>query len=250
MAGLRTGAPPHRRSGRRGDLPRLLDGCALLPPPRARPPGARARPRAARRAPPASRTRRSVSSGASRIWRPPRASSRDGLERFLDDWLAQPLFAGLPPERSFRVGAPREHRRGPRSRAWSRRAPARRTRPGTSSAASTCPCSCSPARRPQVRGARRAPGRRDRRQRHPRRDRGRRPRRPPRGTRPVPGRRPTLAHATASEPGGRLTGPRPRIGHSRDSRGRSRRSGAEPEPAGEQGARDELTRPGGARAPG
>ena len=27
---------------------------------------------------------------------------RDGLERFLDDWLAQPLFAGLPAERSFR----------------------------------------------------------------------------------------------------------------------------------------------------
>jgi 2-succinyl-6-hydroxy-2,4-cyclohexadiene-1-carboxylate synthase len=27
---------------------------------------------------------------------------RDGLERFLDDWLAQPLFAGLPPERAFR----------------------------------------------------------------------------------------------------------------------------------------------------
>jgi 2-succinyl-6-hydroxy-2,4-cyclohexadiene-1-carboxylate synthase len=28
---------------------------------------------------------------------------RDGLERFLDDWLAQPLFAGLPAERSFRA---------------------------------------------------------------------------------------------------------------------------------------------------
>jgi 2-succinyl-6-hydroxy-2,4-cyclohexadiene-1-carboxylate synthase len=27
---------------------------------------------------------------------------RDGLEGFLDDWLAQPLFAGLPPQRSFR----------------------------------------------------------------------------------------------------------------------------------------------------
>jgi 2-succinyl-6-hydroxy-2,4-cyclohexadiene-1-carboxylate synthase len=27
---------------------------------------------------------------------------RDGLERFLDDWLAQPLFAGLPPDRAFR----------------------------------------------------------------------------------------------------------------------------------------------------
>jgi len=27
---------------------------------------------------------------------------RDGLQRFLDDWLAQPLFAGLPPERAFR----------------------------------------------------------------------------------------------------------------------------------------------------
>ena len=27
---------------------------------------------------------------------------RDGLERFLDDWLAQPLFARLPPERAFR----------------------------------------------------------------------------------------------------------------------------------------------------
>ncbi len=27
---------------------------------------------------------------------------RDGLEVFLDDWLAQPLFAGLPAERSFR----------------------------------------------------------------------------------------------------------------------------------------------------
>lgn len=27
---------------------------------------------------------------------------RDGLERFLDDWLAQPLFASLPPERAFR----------------------------------------------------------------------------------------------------------------------------------------------------
>jgi 2-succinyl-6-hydroxy-2,4-cyclohexadiene-1-carboxylate synthase len=26
---------------------------------------------------------------------------RDGLEAFLDEWLAQPLFAGLPPERSF-----------------------------------------------------------------------------------------------------------------------------------------------------
>jgi 2-succinyl-6-hydroxy-2,4-cyclohexadiene-1-carboxylate synthase len=26
----------------------------------------------------------------------------DGLEQFLDDWLRQPLFAGLPPERSFR----------------------------------------------------------------------------------------------------------------------------------------------------
>jgi 2-succinyl-6-hydroxy-2,4-cyclohexadiene-1-carboxylate synthase len=25
-----------------------------------------------------------------------------GLERFVDDWLAQPLFAGLPPERAFR----------------------------------------------------------------------------------------------------------------------------------------------------
>jgi 2-succinyl-6-hydroxy-2,4-cyclohexadiene-1-carboxylate synthase len=29
--------------------------------------------------------------------------ARDGLERFLDDWLAQPLFAGLPPERAFRT---------------------------------------------------------------------------------------------------------------------------------------------------
>ena len=28
---------------------------------------------------------------------------RDGLERFLDDWLAQPLFATLPPERAFRA---------------------------------------------------------------------------------------------------------------------------------------------------
>jgi 2-succinyl-6-hydroxy-2,4-cyclohexadiene-1-carboxylate synthase len=27
---------------------------------------------------------------------------RDGLPTFLDDWLAQPLFAGLPPERTFR----------------------------------------------------------------------------------------------------------------------------------------------------
>jgi 2-succinyl-6-hydroxy-2,4-cyclohexadiene-1-carboxylate synthase len=27
----------------------------------------------------------------------------DGLERFLDDWLAQPLFASLPPERAFRA---------------------------------------------------------------------------------------------------------------------------------------------------
>ena len=27
---------------------------------------------------------------------------RDGLERFLDEWLAQPLFAALPPERAFR----------------------------------------------------------------------------------------------------------------------------------------------------
>ena len=27
---------------------------------------------------------------------------RDGLETFLDDWLAQPLFSGLPPERTFR----------------------------------------------------------------------------------------------------------------------------------------------------
>lgn len=27
---------------------------------------------------------------------------RDGLEAFLDAWLTQPLFAGLPPERSFR----------------------------------------------------------------------------------------------------------------------------------------------------
>jgi 2-succinyl-6-hydroxy-2,4-cyclohexadiene-1-carboxylate synthase len=29
--------------------------------------------------------------------------ARDGLERFLDDWLAQPLFAGIPPERAFRA---------------------------------------------------------------------------------------------------------------------------------------------------
>ena len=28
---------------------------------------------------------------------------RDGLEPFLDDWLAQPLFAGLPPERAHRA---------------------------------------------------------------------------------------------------------------------------------------------------
>ncbi len=28
---------------------------------------------------------------------------RDGLERFLDDWLTQPLFAGIPPERTFRA---------------------------------------------------------------------------------------------------------------------------------------------------
>jgi 2-succinyl-6-hydroxy-2,4-cyclohexadiene-1-carboxylate synthase len=28
---------------------------------------------------------------------------RDGLEGFLDDWLAQPLFARLPPERAFRA---------------------------------------------------------------------------------------------------------------------------------------------------
>ena len=28
---------------------------------------------------------------------------RDGLERFLDDWLAQPLFAGLPAERACRA---------------------------------------------------------------------------------------------------------------------------------------------------
>jgi 2-succinyl-6-hydroxy-2,4-cyclohexadiene-1-carboxylate synthase len=27
---------------------------------------------------------------------------RDGLERFLDDWLVQPLFAGVPPERACR----------------------------------------------------------------------------------------------------------------------------------------------------
>jgi len=29
--------------------------------------------------------------------------ARDGLERFLDDWLAQPLFAGLPADRAFRA---------------------------------------------------------------------------------------------------------------------------------------------------
>jgi 2-succinyl-6-hydroxy-2,4-cyclohexadiene-1-carboxylate synthase len=28
---------------------------------------------------------------------------RDGLERFLDDWLAQPLFAGIPAARAFRA---------------------------------------------------------------------------------------------------------------------------------------------------
>src|SRR6266540_3002708 len=32
------------------------------------------------------------------------ALERDGLERFLDRWLAQPLFATLPPERSGRAG--------------------------------------------------------------------------------------------------------------------------------------------------
>ncbi|MCH9686906.1 MAG: NTP transferase domain-containing protein, partial [Deltaproteobacteria bacterium] len=30
------------------------------------------------------------------------AIERDGLERFVDDWLAQPLFATLPSERQYR----------------------------------------------------------------------------------------------------------------------------------------------------
>ena len=51
----------------------------------------------------------------------------------------------FPPERAFRAGAPARTPSTGCSRASSRPAPARRTRPGTSSTASTCPCSCSPA---------------------------------------------------------------------------------------------------------
>ena len=108
-------------------------------------PGARARARAARRhrrhrgprASAAARRQQDLATAA-RI-------ERDGSEAFLDDWLAQPLFAGLPPERAVpRRAAARTPSTGC-GRASSRPAPARRTRRGTSSTASTCRSSCSPA---------------------------------------------------------------------------------------------------------
>ena len=70
---------------------------------------------------------------------------RDGLEAFLDDWLAQPLFAGLPPERAVPDASGSRTPSTGCGRASSRPAPAPRTRRGTSSTASTCRCSCSPA---------------------------------------------------------------------------------------------------------
>ena len=138
--------PPHRRPGRRGHLPRLLDGRPVLPPrrPRRNPElvrglvllGGHRRHRGPRRA------RAAAPAGpatADRI-------ERDGLEAFLDDWLAQPLFAGAPAGARVPCRAAREHRRRASGRASSRPAPARRTRRGTSSIASTCRSSSWPAR--------------------------------------------------------------------------------------------------------
>ena len=80
--------------------------------------------------------------GESRTDEPRRGSKLRGSTAFLDDWLRQPLFAGLPADRSFRAERRREHRRGPHVRASSRPGPGSQVpswrRPG-----SPARCRCS-----------------------------------------------------------------------------------------------------------
>ena len=120
--------------------------------------------------------------GTRRARRGARATlERDGLDAFLERWLAQPLFAALPPSARGRRRPPREHRRRPRVEPAPRRhrhagaavGPARRARrcPCSSSRASST--SASPAAAQRMSDA-------DRRERDAPRHRRRRPRVPPR----------------------------------------------------------------------
>ncbi len=64
-----------------------------------------------------------------RVW--PSHLEAIGVAAFLDEWLAQPIFAGLPAEARFRDGATRRTRSPVSRPACASRAPARRNRCGT-----------------------------------------------------------------------------------------------------------------------
>ena len=137
-----------RRGRRPGDLRRLLDGRPGGPARRPGQPRGRRAARARRAPPPASTTpteraerRASDEALAERL-------EQIGVDAFLDEWLAQPLFAELPAEAAGPRGPPHEHRGRAGRQSCGRRAPARWTRRcGTAWPSSRCRCWSWPARR-------------------------------------------------------------------------------------------------------
>ena len=132
------GCRPHRRRGGAGELPRVFDGRPSCAATRARSTGpgraagadrgvARTRRRRERRR--AARGRRRVGEALEDV----------GVAAFVDEWLAQPIFAGLP---SACAVPARTTRRTPRQ-VWPRASGspvrARRNRCGTASASSRAP---------------------------------------------------------------------------------------------------------------
>ena len=75
-----------------------------------------------------------------------RSLERDGLDAFLERWLAQPLFATLPANRARRRRAAREHRRRARVEPAARRHRHAGLAVGPVARTSTCRCSSSPGR--------------------------------------------------------------------------------------------------------
>ena len=165
MAGLAHRRPADRRPGRRGHLPRLLDGRAVLPARRAHQPRARPRARAARRhgrhrGPRRARAASPAGPGHRGAHRARRAG---GVPRR----LARPTALRRPPAGATRSEQERlrEHRRG--AAVEPRAGRHRRAGPVVARAPPPRHARARPRRRRrrQVRRARRAHGRGDRRQR-------------------------------------------------------------------------------------
>ena len=89
-----------RRGRSRGDLRRLLDGRTIVPAARARPARSRARSRARERVAGTPYRRASARHGRAQRRGAGRDIERDGVDAFLERWLAQPMFASIPPARS------------------------------------------------------------------------------------------------------------------------------------------------------